>query len=263
VWQAVCFAAGLSTVGIALLSPLDHLAEELFSGHMVQHLLLTVVAPPLLVVSAPTTALVSALPRGGRRRVVAALKGQRWLTVLWTSITTPAFACALHGVALWLWHTPALYTTALAHPVAHALEHLSFLGTATLLWWSIVHPRRSRREAYGAGILTLFITMLQSGALGALITLSRRVWYPIQARDVSAFGLTPLQDQQLAGLLMWVPGGLFYLAAMGVVFVAFMRTMRRQTAVPAVEQGHSERRPEHLLLPPAFPIQRENSWNRQ
>jgi cytochrome c oxidase assembly factor CtaG len=225
-WQALCFVLGASAVAVALVSPLDELAEELFAAHMAQHVLLAIVAPPLLVLSAPTVAVANAVPSRRRPRVVRAIKGSRATVAAWTFFTTPVIACAVHAVALWVWHAPLLYAAALEHPALHALEHLSFLGTALLLWWSIIHPRRARREAYGIGIVMLFVTMLHSGALGALIAMSHRVWYPLQTR-AEQFGLTPLDDQHLAGLIMWVPGGFLYLVAMGVLFVAFMRSVAR------------------------------------
>jgi cytochrome c oxidase assembly factor CtaG len=187
------------------------------------------------VTGAPAIAMLYALPRRPRLGLVRAIKRRRWLVGAWRMLTVPSVACAFHALALWSWHLPRLYSLALEHEAMHFLEHASFLGTAALLWWSIVHPRRSRRAAYGIGIGTLFVTMLQSGVLGALITLSHRVLYPLQTATAAAHGLTPLEDQQLAGLIMWVPGGLLYLVAMAVLFVGFMREMSLSTrdAIPS------------------------------
>ncbi|HEY4306741.1 MAG TPA: cytochrome c oxidase assembly protein [Gemmatimonadaceae bacterium] len=221
--QLACFALGMATLFIALLSPIDTQADELFSAHMIQHVLLTIVAPPFLVSGAPIVALLFALPLESRRRTVRAIKRSPALTTSWETLTSPAIACGVHAVALWTWHIPRLYSLALEHPTMHALEHASFIGTAALLWWSIIHPRRSRRAAYGIGIATLFATMLQSGVLGALLTLSHRVWYPLQTIGAATHGLSPLEDQQLAGLIMWVPGGLLYLIGMAALFLGFIR----------------------------------------
>jgi cytochrome c oxidase assembly factor CtaG len=222
-WQAWCFALGLVVLAVALMTPLDPMAEDLFSAHMVQHVLLAIVVPPLLVLGAPLTATVWALPPSARRSVTRAVKRIEWLSASWRMLTAPTIAWVIHGVALWSWHVPRLYSLALEHPAVHAVEHASFVGTAGLMWWSILCPRQSRRTAYGFGVLILFATMLHSAALGALITLSHRVWFPIHASGAAVWGLTALEDQQLAGLIMWVPGGLLYLAAMGALFLAWMR----------------------------------------
>jgi putative membrane protein len=230
--QVACFAGGVGILAVALLSPIDSLADDLFSAHMIQHVLLAIVAPPLLVTGAPAVATLYALPRRARASVVRAIKGATWIVASWRTLTVPAIACAVHALALWTWHIPRLYALALEHESMHLLEHASFLGTASLLWWSIVHPRRSRRAAYGIGIGTLFVTMLQSGVLGALITLSHRVLYPLQTVGAAAHGMTPLEDQQLAGLIMWVPGGLYHLAA-ALWFLAQAVGERREGAVAA------------------------------
>lgn len=224
-WQVWCFVAGAATLSTALLSPIDTLADDLFSAHMIQHVLLAIVAPPLLVVSAPVVAWLHALPHTVRIALARRMTRTRWLVAAWAGLTRPSVACALHAVALWTWHIPAAYTMALEHEGLHLAEHASFLGTASLLWWSIVHPRRSLRASYAVGLIMLFITMLHSGILGALITLSHRVWYPLQTAGPAVHGITPLEDQQLAGLIMWVPGGMLYLIAMALLFLGFMRLM--------------------------------------
>jgi cytochrome c oxidase assembly factor CtaG len=220
-------------LALALVSPLDALAEQLFSAHMTQHVLLAVVAPPLIVAGAPVTAALWLIPATARKRLVRWIKRLGWPVAIWGSLTAPMLAWALHAVAMWSWHVPRLYTFALNDRVAHAAEHLSFAGTASLMWWGFLYPRRSRRAAYALGIGALFFTMLHSGALGALLTLSHRVWFPLHAAGEAAFGITPLEDQQLAGLVMWILGGLLYLAAMSVLFMAWMQAAERRDAIEA------------------------------
>ncbi|HEY9226146.1 MAG TPA: cytochrome c oxidase assembly protein [Gemmatimonadaceae bacterium] len=229
-WQVWCFAGGLLTLVIALASPLDAAADRLFSAHMAQHVLLAIVAPPLLVAGAPLTAALWLLPLESRKDLVQWIRQFEWLAALWPLLTAPLIAWALHAIAMWAWHVPRLYTLALNNPLAHVAEHLSFVGTAGLMWWGFLYPRRSRRAAYALGIGALFLTMLHSGALGALLTLSHRVWFPVHAAGAASFGITPLDDQRLAGLIMWVPGGLLDLAAMSVLFLAWMRTAERRDA---------------------------------
>ena len=231
--QVWSFAIGLAVVVLALCSPIDALSDDLFAAHMVQHVLLATVAPPFLVAGAPLVALLWALPDEPRRRVALRVRRARGLQAAWAALTAPALAWLLHAVAIWAWHLPRLYTLALREPAAHALEHLSFVGTAVLLWWGILHPRMARRSGYAVGILTVFATAMQTGALGALLTLSHRAWYPVHAAGAAAWGLTLLEDQQLAGLVMWVPGGLLYVVAMSVLFVGWLDAGPRHDPVAA------------------------------
>ncbi|HEY8973546.1 MAG TPA: cytochrome c oxidase assembly protein [Burkholderiaceae bacterium] len=201
-------AGWLALVG-ALVSPLDPLGESLFSAHMVQHEMLMVVAAPLLVLGRPLAAWTWALPAAWRPRVGAATKRPRWRR-FWSHLTHPLTAWGLHALALWGWHLPWLFDAALAHPATHALQHASFLGTALLFWWTTLGGER--RALRGAAIASLFTTMLHTGALGALMTLSPLLWYGRYAATSAVYGLDPLADQQLGGLIMWIPASVAYLA---------------------------------------------------
>ena len=255
--QTWCFASAVVLLVVALLSPLDALADDLFAAHMIQHMLLAVVVPPLLVVAAPELGVFWGLPFAVRRGVARSSRRLR-LRALWRGLTIPTVACTLHAVAIWLWHAPRLYDLALRNGGAHALEHLSFVGTGVLLWWRIVHPTTGRRHAYGVGMLTLFVTAMQTGVLGALLTFSNRVLYPAQAAGAGAWGLTPLDDQRLAGLVMWVVGGLLYVVAMSVLFVFWLspstrgRTTRALVAASAVA-GAGCQRAEAVAIPGGDP----------
>lgn len=232
--QVTCFVLALVVLSLAMLTPIDALSGVLFSAHMTQHVLLAVVAPPLLVLSMPGVALLWAAPRRARRRIADGMRVPA-VAALWRRLTEPFTACAVHAVALWMWHAPRLYVAALDSALVHFLEHASFVATGALLWWAILHPHQPRRAGYGTGIAVLFLTTLQSGALGALLTFSTTVWFPAQHSGTALIHLTALQDQQLAGLIMWVPGGLLYTAAMGLLFAAWMRQLDRATpSAPAV-----------------------------
>jgi cytochrome c oxidase assembly factor CtaG len=131
-------------------------------------------------------------------------------------LTRPLIATILQGVALWAWHIPALYALALRDDTIHRLQHLSFILSALLFWWLLFHRRRHHDEEQlddGIKVACLFVTALHSGLLGALMTLSSRLWYPSQTVLSADWGLSPLEDQQLAGLVMWVPMGVVYAAA--------------------------------------------------
>jgi putative membrane protein len=207
---ALGFVAGWGVVAAALVSPLDELGSRLFSAHMLQHVLLMVVAAPLMVLGRPLAAWAWALPRAARHAFGAGFRHPAWRTP-WRLLTSPLAAWVLHAAALWLWHLPAWFEAALAGNTVHGWQHASFLASALLFWWTVLGP--ARRDRQGVALLSLFTTMLHSGALGALLALSPIVWYPNYIDSAAALGWEPLEDQQLGGLLMWAPAGLAYLIA--------------------------------------------------
>jgi putative membrane protein len=206
-WQAASFLVGWLTLVLALVSPLHEYGEHLFLAHMIEHELLMAVAAPLLVVSRPLGMFLHGMPRAVRLRSIstAATRPVQWL---WHRLCEPTTATVLHAVAIWVWHIPALLDGTLQSELLHRLQHISFLVTALFFWWAIL---RMPRRDYGLGALHVFVTMIHTGLLGALLTLSPHDAYPLQTHDAPVFGLTPLEDQQLAGLFMWVPGGAIYL----------------------------------------------------
>jgi putative membrane protein len=218
--QATRFAAGWLALTAALVSPLDALAASLFSAHMVQHELLMVVAAPLLVTGRPLEAWTWAMPAAWRAPIAAAARAPG-LAPAWGVMAHPAGAWILHALALWAWHVPALFEASLASRGIHELQHASFLGTALLLWWSVLG--RGIRRSDAASLGSLFTTMLHTGALGALLTFAPAAWYAGHA-GASLFGLTPLEDQQLGGLVMWAPGGLAYLVAGLAIVASWLRS---------------------------------------
>jgi putative membrane protein len=226
VWEATSFAAGWIVSVLALISPLHALSEQLFVAHMVQHELLMVLAAPLLVVGRPLVPMLWALPSRGRRRV-GGLTRRPALRASWRFVSRPIVAFLIHGAAIWLWHVPALFQATLRSDAIHALQHLSFFGTALLFWWTVVHAHapggRARAVSFGGAVLLLFGTALHSGALGALLTFSRTLWYPAYGSAARAWGLTALEDQQLAGLVMWIPATFAYLVAALFLFAAWLR----------------------------------------
>jgi cytochrome c oxidase assembly factor CtaG len=223
--RLVSFSAGWLTLVLALVSPLHALSEWLFSAHMLQHELLMLVAAPLLVIGRPLAVWIWAFPADARAAIGAAVRS-RWIKAPWQWLTVPAVAWMLHAAALWCWHAPRFFEAALARPGLHALQHASFLGSALLFWWT-VFGRPSGAQASGSAhaMLSLFTTMVHTGALGALLTLAPGVWYPSCIETTLALGFDPLQDQQLGGLVMWVPGGLAYL--IGGLWVGTRLLMRR------------------------------------
>lgn len=216
-WRSWSFGAGMVLTAVALLSPLDALGSSLFSAHMVQHEILIVLAAPLLVLGAPLVPMLWGIPIGMRRRL--GIWANRLVRRPWRLLTQPAVAFVLHALALAAWHLPTLYQATLSSDTIHAAQHVSFVGTAILLWWSLVGNRRGRRVRYGAAVLCLFGTALLGSVLGALLTFAEVPWYPAYAGTAPLWGLTPLEDQQLGGLIMWIPAGIVHLPV-ALAFVA-------------------------------------------
>jgi putative membrane protein len=228
--QVAAFAAGWVVLVIALVSPLDTLGASFFSAHMVQHELLMVVVAPLMVLGRPLAAWAWAFAPAQRQAIGRGLR-VRWWASVWAWLTDPLAAWVLHALALWLWHVPRFFDAALANEGWHALQHASFLGTALLFWWAVLGRDARSRQNSGFALAYLFTTMLHTSALGALLTLAPTPWYEGYATTTALFGLGPLEDQQLGGLVMWIPGGFAYVAA-GLVMVA--RLLGRPTLSPAI-----------------------------
>jgi putative membrane protein len=221
-WRKASFFAGIFVVFLALISPLDSLSAALFSAHMVQHLLLILLAAPLLILSRPTAPILRALPRSWAK-AFGGLITNSLLQAIWQQLSTLGMAVFLHLLALALWHLPVLYGLGLLNPFAHFLEHASFFLTAMLFWWAIYHTKD-----YGFRILAIFVVMMASGLLGALMSFTKTAWYPEHAAFTNAWGLRPLEDQQLAGLFMWIPPSLVYVLAAALLLAAWIGSVEAQ-----------------------------------
>ncbi len=203
-WHAALCCAGWLSLAGSLVSPLHWLGEHLFTFHMIEHEIIMAVAAPLLVLANPVGTLLWSLPR--RLRVIAGrAMRHRIVNSIWRWLSEGSRATMIHGIAIWAWHAPALFDAAVTDVVIHRLQHLSFFLTAVLFWWSVF-----RRSETGAAAWHVFITMLHTSALGALMALAPRVLYSAQTATSLAWGLTPLEDQQLAGIIMWIPAGTIY-----------------------------------------------------
>ena len=220
-WEALCFAGGWLALFVALVSPVHAWGQVLFSAHMSQHEILMLVAAPLLVLGRPLIAFLWALPLSWSRSL-GNLSKIIWINRLWRALTIPLVAWLIHAIALWVWHIPALFDATLHSEAVHTLQHLSFLLSALLFWWALIHGRHGAM-GYGAAVLYVFTTSVHSGALGALITIAGSVWYPSYAPLTASWGLTPLEDQQLGGLIMWIPAGLVYVIAGLALFAGWLR----------------------------------------
>jgi putative membrane protein len=204
------FVLGMAVVVIALIAPLDRLGGTLLSAHMMQHGLLVTAVPLLLLLGKPGVAFAWALPAGwSRGGPMAAM--WRPLARAGRRLSRPFPAATLHGLALWIWHAPGLFDAAVEREWLHTLEHASFFGTALLFWRAILDARSGTRA--GAALAAAFATLMHGGLLGGLITMAPRPLYGAYLGRTELWGLTALDDQQLAGLLMWVPMGIVYFGA--------------------------------------------------
>jgi cytochrome c oxidase assembly factor CtaG len=208
--SVACFAAGWLALVLALLSPLDKMAEQLFSAHMVQHELIMIIAAPLIVIARPTPTILWAFSRGSRH-TIGRLLHARAIRSAWHGATEPSVAWLIHGVVIWIWHIPGLFQLTLHSEVVHAVQHLSFFGSAVLFWWSVIQVRPQSQR--GTAMMSLFATAIHTSVLGALLTFSRTPWYSDYGSLGARWGLGLVADQQLAGLIMWIPASVVYLVA--------------------------------------------------
>ncbi len=209
-WRIGCYAAGMVALVVSLLSPVDTLGSELFSMHMVQHELMMLVAAPLIILGHPLVLYLWAFSPGARKRIgqwtkLGAVKGT------WRVLTLPLPAWLLHAIVLWGWHFPVMFQASLKSDAVHTVQHLSFLVSALLFWAALIGTSARMRD--GSAVLYILTTLIHTGMLGALLTFSSTVWYPVYAGRTEAWGLTVLEDQQLGGLIMWVPAGFVLLLA--------------------------------------------------
>ncbi len=224
--EAAYYALGWLSLAVALVSPVHVLGELLFSMHMTQHEILMLVSAPLIVLGRPFVAAAWAVPQRSRKTAGAAIRS-RAVNGTWSFVSNAAVAWIIHAIALWVWHVPAMFQATLRSDLVHTLQHASFFGTALLFWWAILFGKRGL-QSYGAGILYLFTTMVQSGLLGIFLTLTSRVWYPAYSTTTELFDLSPIEDQQIGGLIMWIPAGLVYMFAALVMFSGWLRESEKR-----------------------------------
>ena len=221
--QVASFFAALVVLFFALNGPLHNLSDNyLFSAHMAQHLLLTLVFPPLLLYGTPA-------------HLVRLLLRHRWVMAVARVVTRPLAAASIFTAPIVIWHVPALYEAALRHHNVHILQHLVFLTTAVIMWWPVLSPvPELPRAQHLVQMLYLFLLGIPMSVTGALITLSDSVLYPFYATAPRVGGLSPLDDQQIGGLLMWVLGGLMLWIVMTVIWFRWSFWDARDDAERAV-----------------------------
>ena len=215
------FIAGWAVLALSLTSPLHEAGERSFTMHMIEHELIMLVATLLLASSAAGAVLAWGLPRPLRRSFAGSWKSP--LQRLWRRLTDPVTATIIQGIVMWTWHAPPLFDRALDSFGWHIAQHTCFFVSSLLFWWAMLHPRE-RGSGYGVSAACLFATSLVGGALGALMSFSSSPWYAdYAAMGMTGVGLDPVNDQRLAGLIMWIPGGLVHGVAALTMFYKWLK----------------------------------------
>lgn len=217
--QQSLFAAGLALIFLALNGPLHDISDYyLFSGHMVQHLVLTIIAAPLLLMGTPGWMLRPAL-------------GVPAVAAIARFVTRPAAAFALFNLVLAGWHLPPLYNSAMFYHEVHITQHLMFLVSAVIMWWPMLSPLPELpRLSYPGQMLYSFVMTLPMTVISIYIVYAGHLLYPAYASAPRLWGLSPLEDQRLGGLIMWIPGGLFFYLIASVIFLKWSTSQRDDRA---------------------------------
>jgi len=229
-WRAISFLAGLFSLWVALASPMDVFNGFVLTAHMLQHMVLMMVAPPLILLGAPLIPIVRGLPIFAAREFAGPFVNWSVAQKVGNTLTNPVCALLLMGVAMFAWHTPRLYELALRSSTWHQVEHACFFLTSLIFWWPVVQPWPSRTQwPRWAMVPYLLIADLQNTALSAILCFSDRVLYPSYSTSPRLFGFSALEDQVAAGAIMWVMGSLAYIVPAIVIAV---QCLSRKTTQP-------------------------------
>ena len=241
VWRTGLFLLGLAALLAALGPPIDGLVQRLFSVHMVQHMLFTVAAAPLLMLGAPVRPLLRGLPRAVRAGIVRPLARSREIRAVLHFLRNPLVAGALYVGGLYAWHLPGLYDAALADDRIHVTEHAWFFVSALLFWSVVIDPAPFRGTlGYAARLPYLLIAgAAQNTVLGGLLSFSTRLLYGAYAQTPERFGVDPVTDQRIGGAVMWVTGDFVFLAAASMSFFLWL-----------AEEEEMQRRRERITVGP-------------
>jgi putative membrane protein len=215
-WRACAFALGCAAAAAALLGPLDRWSDVLFSAHMAQHEILMLVSAPLMVLGRPFIASLFGVPPGVRDAAAGVVR---------QPLVTRAWELATGAVTVLLLHNESV----------HVVQHLGFFLTAALFWWALIHGRYGRL-GYGIGVMYVFATAMHTQILGALLTFGSRTWYPTHTARTAAAGMNAVRDQQLAGIVMWIPFGVVFLFVGLALFAAWLGEAERRVAFTSSER---------------------------
>jgi putative membrane protein len=237
------FIAGWLTLAFSLTSPIHEIGEQLFSAHMLQHEIMILVSAPLVSASHPAATFLWAFSPRYRCNLggwVHSVEEMGWFRFL----ARPLAVWLLEAFALWIWHIPALYQATLTSDVINAAQHLSFFFTA-VLFWSALYGVNRRVMDYGAATLYVFATAVHCSALGALLTFSTILWYPAYANTTERSGMTALEDQQLGGVIMWIPSGVVFILIGLALFAQWLSESERRVKLGSLQTVLQERERRH------------------
>lgn len=237
-WRLLAYWLGLLIIGLALLSPIDVLGSQLFFMHMIQHLLLVMLGPPLLMLANPLPFLLWGLPGPWRRRMGQLLSGllhrksssRKYLR----TATSPGISWMLFVFFLIGWHDPNLYEAALRSDLVHDIEHLTFFGSAMLYWWHVVGagPHIHKRFSRPARVMYVIAAIPPNMLTGIAIAFAGQVIYTYYLSVPRLWGMTALEDQTLAGVIMWVPGSMMYIIAVLILAARWLQGEERKPPLP-------------------------------
>ena len=248
-WRPWCYFLGLATVALALLSPIATFGAALFFVHMIEHLLLLLVAPPLLWLGAPLLPILWAFPRQERLALGRLFQRGHPVHRVCHVLTDARVAAPIFLLTVGVWHLPGFYDAAEGTTVTHGLEHALFFATALLYWWPVVHPTGGRRRlGYGMSLLYLFLANVEGIVIGAPLTFANHVLYTYYAQVPRVMSLSALADQQLGGLLMWVAPHVLWLVVLQVIL---LRWFKAETGnEEEIERTYAARQSAPLAAPP-------------
>ena len=230
-WRKASFLFGLFLIFFALQSPLDPLSDHLLSFHQAQHFILRMLAPMFILLGAPLTPMLRGLPGWARQGVIRPLARNRYVRQIYGILTNPIFTIGFFLGSLYLWQFPGAFNLSLRNDEVHALMHLTMTASGFLFWWVIIDPPPHRsRLHYGLRVLYLGLIVLPNTLLGAAITFSDGLIYAAYAEVTQPYGLSLLTDQQLGGLMLWVPGDMMSIVAAGIVMIMWYQK----------EEGHPQ-----------------------
>lgn len=243
-WQKVCFFLGLFSLFLALQTPIDALAEHLLSFHQLQHILLRMFGPLLVLLGAPLTPMLRGLPRWALRGLVRPVVGNARARRAYELITNPVVATGLFLFVLFLWQVPSLHNAALRNSGIHELMHITMLASGFLFWWLIVDPKPHRsRLHYGVRILCLGLIVIPNTILGAIITFADHVLYAAYTEVEQPFNISLLMDQQVGGAILWVPGDMMSVVVAGIVMIMWYQKEEGKATAPVVREGSQNESP--------------------
>ena len=242
-WQRASFFAGLLVIFIALQSPMDALGEHLLSFHQLQHFLLRMMAPLLVLMGAPLTPVLRGLPPWVLQGIVRPTV-RHWLArAIYDKLTNPVVSASMFMGVLYLWQFPGGFNLALRNEFVHTLMHITMMSSGFIFHWAVIDPKpRRSRVHYGVRELCLGLIVLPNTLLGAIITFSKGIIYSHYEDVYQPFNMSLLTDQQMGGLMLWVPGDMMSILSAGIVMIMWYE--REESANPS-----------HPSLPPTPPSQ--------